>query len=43
MKRSVITVAALAALAAATFAGVQATVEGSRTVCLPAAVVQAWS
>jgi hypothetical protein len=43
MKRTMITGAALAVLAATAFGAVQVTAEGSRTVCIPAAVVQAWS
>ena len=43
LRRSMVTGAALAALVGAAFAAVQATAEGSRVVCLPPAVVQAWS
>jgi hypothetical protein len=43
VKRTVITAAALAAAAAAAFGAVQFTAQGSRVVCLPPAVVQAWS
>ena len=43
MKRNLLTAAALLALAAAAFGAVQATAPGSRLVCLPPAVVQAWS
>lgn len=43
LKKSLVTGAALAALIGAAVGAVQATAEGSRTVCLPAAVVQAWS
>ena len=43
MKRSLITGAALASLVAVAFAAVQVTAEGTRTVCIPPAVVQAWS
>ncbi|HEX7053374.1 MAG TPA: hypothetical protein VF211_05495 [Burkholderiales bacterium] len=43
MKRYLITAAALAALAAAAFGAVQVTSYDARVVCLPPAVVQAWS
>lgn len=43
MRRPLITAAALAALAAAAFAAVHITAPDSRVVCLPPAVVQAWS
>jgi hypothetical protein len=43
LKRSVVTGVALAALVATGFAAVQVTAQGSRIVCLPPAVVQAWS
>lgn len=43
MKRSIVTAAALAALAAAAFGAVHVTAQDARVVCLPPAVVQAWS
>lgn len=43
MKRSLITGVAVAALAVAAFGAVQVTDRGSRSVCIPPAVVQAWS
>jgi len=43
MKRSLVTAEALLALVAAAFGAVQMTAQGSRLVCIPAAVVQAWS
>lgn len=43
MKRNLITAAALVTLAAAAFGAVQVTAQESRVVCLPPAVVQAWS
>ena len=43
MKRSLITGAAFAVLAATAFGAVQVTTHGSSTVCIPPAVVQAWS
>jgi hypothetical protein len=43
MKRSLITGAAFAVLAAAAFGAVQVTAQSSSTVCIPPAVVQAWS
>jgi hypothetical protein len=43
MKRSLITGAAFAVLAATAFGAVQVTAQSSPTVCLPPAVVQAWS
>jgi hypothetical protein len=43
MKRQLITAAALIALVAAAFGAVQVTAQDARTVCIPPAVVQAWS
>ena len=43
MRRNVITAAALLALAAAAVGAVQVTALETRVVCLPPAVVQAWS
>lgn len=43
MKRPLITATALAALAAAAFGAVHVTAQDSRVVCLPPALVQAWS
>jgi hypothetical protein len=43
LKRSVVTGIALAALVSAAFGAVQVTAQGSRVVCLPPALVQAWS
>jgi hypothetical protein len=43
MKKFLITGAALAALAVASIGAVHVTSQDSRTVCLPPAVVQAWS
>ena len=43
MKRFLITGAALAAVAMASIAAVHVTTQDSRTVCIPPAVVQAWS
>ena len=43
MKRQWITAAAIAILAAAAFGAVQITARDARVVCIPPAVVQAWS
>lgn len=43
IKRSLITVVALAALVAAAFGAVKFATYGSHVVCLPPAFVQAWS
>ena len=43
MKRQWITAAAIALLAATAFGAVQMTAQDARVVCIPPAVVQAWS
>jgi hypothetical protein len=43
LKRSLVTGVALAALVAAAFGAVQVTAKSPRMVCLPPAVIQAWS
>ena len=43
MNRQLITAAAIIVLAAAAFGAVQVTAQDARTVCIPPAVVQAWS
>jgi hypothetical protein len=43
MRRTLVTAAALVALAATALGAVQVTAPEARTVCLPAAVIQAWS
>jgi len=43
MRRTLVTAVALAALAATALGAVQVTARDARTVCLPAAVIQAWS
>lgn len=43
LKRSLVTGVALAALVAAVLGAVRVTATASRMVCLPPAVVQAWS
>ena len=43
MKRQWVTAAAIAMLAATGFGAVQVTAQDARVVCIPPAVVQAWS
>ena len=43
MKRQLVTAAAITMLAAAAFGAVQLTAHDARVVCIPPAVVQAWS
>jgi hypothetical protein len=43
MKRQLVTAAAITTLAAAAFGAMQMTAQDARTVCIPPAVVQAWS
>lgn len=43
MKRHLITAAALVALAAAAVGAVEMTAQGTQRLCIPSAVVQAWS
>ena len=43
LRRSLVTGVALAALVAAALGAVRATATGARMVCIPPAVIQAWS